>query len=37
LDSLEDLNEGALNEMGVALGHKGRILRRVKEIVQLVK
>jgi hypothetical protein len=37
LDSLEDLNEGALDKMGVALGHKGRILRRVKEIVQLVK
>jgi hypothetical protein len=36
LDSLEDLDEGTLNEMGVALGHKGRILRRVKEITRLV-
>jgi hypothetical protein len=37
LGSLEDLTEGALDKMGVALGHKGRILRRVKEIAQLVK
>jgi hypothetical protein len=28
LDSLEDLSEGALDKMGVALGHKGKILRR---------
>jgi hypothetical protein len=32
LDSLEDLSESALDKIGVALGHQGRILRRIKDI-----
>lgn len=33
LDTLEDINEVTLNAMNVALGHQGKLMRKIKELV----
>lgn len=36
LDALQDLNEAVLEDMEVAKGHQGRILRKTREIANLM-
>ncbi len=37
LDTLEDLNESTLDAMRVSPGHQGKLLRRAKQVAELVK